>query len=305
MSLAAELFPLYLVIAAGFVLGKIMKIDAKTISGVLVYVIVPATVFYGVAVAPHNDAYLALPALYFGASVIMSALFYGIGRIFWTGSEKNLLSAAAGSGNTGFFGLPMVLIIAGQEGLSIVAFIIMGGALYQSTCGYYIIARGSLDARDAVMRVVKLPMLYAFFAGLLVNRSGYPIPASALELLNDVKGTYVVLGMMVIGTVLAGADASAFDPLFTALAFAAKFVAFPLLIGAGVWYDTQVSQVFSDKVHTVLLLLSAVPMASLTINFAALLKAKPEKIAVTVTASTVFALVYIPVFVALVVPGVA
>jgi predicted permease len=299
MTLATDLLPLYLVVAAGFLLGKFVRFDSAAISAALVYVITPVTVGYGVAVAPHHDEYLLIPVLYFLISLAMSLIFYGIGRLVWQGSEKNLLGAAAGSGNTGFFGLPLVLMVAGPEGLSIVAFVIMGGALYQSTCGYYIIARGHLAAKDALLQVAKLPLLYAFVLGLVINRLDYRFGAAANGVFEDVKGTYVILGMMVIGTILATADRTAFDLKFTALAFIAKFAAFPALVGATIFLDDRVTHIFDRPVHTVLVLLSVVPMASLTINYAALLKTKPEKIAITVTASTVFALVYVPVFVAI------
>jgi predicted permease len=56
---------------------------------------------------------------------------------------------------------------------------------------------------------------------------------------------------------------------------------------------------YDDKVIDVLLVLSVTPIASNTVAFAAKLKAHPEKAALTVLLSTLFALVYIPIFVSI------
>lgn len=91
----------------------------------------------------------------------------------------------------------------------------------------------------------------------------------------------------------------AHDTKFTSLAFLAKFIGYPALIGGFVFLDSAYFELFDTRVHTVMMLLAIVPMAANTITYAAFLKAHPEKAAVTVMASTLFALLYIPIFISI------
>jgi len=299
LSLVTKIFPLYVMVFAGYVAGKLIKLNRETIASLLIYVIAPVVSFYGVAIAPVNNAYLLLPILFFIVANLLSFAFYEIGKIFWKTSEKNLLSAAAGSGNTGYFGLPLVLALVGQQGLSIAIFCLLGTILYESTRNYYILARSHASAKEAVMKVLKLPIIYAFILGLIVNRLGVTIDGSLLEAFVYFKGAYVVFGMMIIGLVLASANKGHFDSKFTSLAFLAKFVGYPALIGGLVLLDNAYFGLFDTQVHMVMMLLAIVPMAANTITYATFLKAHPEKAAVTVMASTLFALLYIPIFISI------
>jgi predicted permease len=242
-----------------------------------------------------------LPLIFFVVANLLSFIFYEIGKLFWQTNEKNLLSAAAGSGNTGYFGLPLVLSLFGDKGLSIAVFCLLGTILYESTRNYYILAKSHATAREALLKVLKLPSFYAFVLGLIVNRLGLTIDGWLLETFTYFKGAYVVFGMMIIGIVLASATKGHFDMKFTGLAFIAKFIGYPSLIGLFVILDSTTFGLFSTQVHSIMMLLSIVPMAANTVTYAAFLKTHPEKAALTVMASTIFALLYVPAFITLII----
>jgi predicted permease len=44
-----------------------------------------------------------------------------------------------------------------------------GITLYENTVGFFIVARGRNSIQKSFLKVVKLPTLYAFIAGVLVN----------------------------------------------------------------------------------------------------------------------------------------
>ncbi len=299
INLFVKISFLYLIVAVGFLAGKKLKIDRSTIATLLIYIITPVIIFYGVVVAPVSNTYLLLPVVFFVTATLLSLIFYEVGKLFWKTNEKNLLSAAAGSGNTGYFGLPLVLALTGEGGLSIAVFCLLGTTLYESTRSYYILAKSHVSPRESIAMVLKLPLLYAFILGLIANRAGFVIEGDLLEVFSYFKGAYVVLGMMIVGIALAAANIRAFDLRFTLLAFIAKFVGYPALIGGFVVLDATIFNLFTQNTHTVMMLISIVPMAANTISYAMLLKTHPEKAALTVMASTIFALLYIPLFVAL------
>jgi predicted permease len=286
-------------VAAGFVLAKRLKVDREAVATLLVYVLAPAVVFYGVATAPVDNTYLLLPLLFFVVGSLLAMAFYAVGGLIWQGSERNLLGYTAGTGNTGYFGLPLVFALLGARAQSVAILAILGVILYENTVGYYFIAKSHLSMRQALLKVAHLPALYAFALGLIVNRLGWSLGAPLTQAFVDFRGAFVVLGMMVIGLGLATVTRAALDGTFTLMAFGAKFLVYPVVIALLVALDSNVAHIFDVTTHRVVLLLAVTPLASSTVVFATQLRVQPEKAAFTVVLSTLFALGFIPVFVAL------
>lgn len=299
LTLINKIYPLYLIVATGYVAGRFLKADRHTVSSILIYIIAPVVVFNGVATAPHNNSYLLLPVLFFLTACALSLIFYRVGGRFWQSSERNLLSFIAGTGNTGYFGIPLILALFGQAGLSIAVFSTLGLILYESTRGYYVIAKSHATPREALEKVVRLPVLYAFMLGIIANKLSVSFPASISSTFTYFSGAYTVFGMMILGIGLAAVTRATFDKTFTALSFVAKFLCYPVAIGLFVYLDKTTLHLFSQQVHTVIMILSITPMATNTVTYASYLKANPEKAAFTVMVSTLFALIYIPAFIAI------
>lgn len=299
LTLIEKIFPLYLIVGSGYIAGRYLKADRVTVSSLLIYIIAPVVVFNGVATAPHTNAYLLLPVIFYAVAFLLSVLFYAIGSLVWKGTERNLLGFIAGSGNTGYFGIPLILALFGQQGLSIAVFSTLGLILYESTRGYYIIARSHATAREAVNKVIRLPVIYAFILGVIVNRLDIHFSGSIASTLTYFNGAYTVLGMMILGIALSAVTRATYDKAFTAISFAAKFLAYPVLIGLLVGADAAWLHLFTPEIHKIMMILAITPMATNTVTYATQLRAHPEKAAFTVLLSTLFALLYIPVFIAL------
>lgn len=299
LTLINKIYPLYLIVVTGYIAGKYLKADRHTVSSILIYIIAPVVVFNGVATAPHNNAYLLLPVVFFTIACTLSLIFYEVGGRFWHSSERNLLSFIAGTGNTGYFGIPLILALYGDKGLSIAVFSTLGLILYESTRGYYVIAKSHATAKEAMLKVIRLPVLYAFAAGIVANKLSVVFPASISSTFTYFSGAYTVFGMMILGIGLAAVTKATFDKTFTALSFIAKFLCYPLAMAGLVYLDKSFLHLFSTQVHTVVMILSITPMATNTVTYASYLKAHPEKAAFTVMLSTLFALVYIPAFIAI------
>ena len=302
LTLLEKIYPLYLLVAAGYVAGKFLKTDKDTVASLLIYIIAPVVVFNGVASAPFNPAYFLLPVIFFIVACGLSIAFYYFGGLFWQTSERNLLSFIAGTGNTGYFGIPLVLALFGNSGLSIAVFSTLGIILYESTRGYYIIAKSHATAKESLMKVIKLPVIYAFVLGVVANIAHVPIEGSLATAFGYFSGAFTVLGMMILGISLSSVTRASFDPKFTLITFIAKFAAFPLVIGLFVFIDAHSWHLFSNEIHRIMLILSIVPMATNTVTYASHLKAHPIKAAFTVLLSTLFGLIYIPLFVAVLLP---
>ncbi len=132
-----------------------------------------------------------------------------------------------------------------------------------------------------------------------MNRASVAFPESLESAFVYFTGAYTVFGMMILGIVLSAATKATFDKTFTILSFIAKFVAFPALIAAFVYLDNSAFHLFSEDVHKAIMILSITPMATNTVTYATYLKVHPEKAAFTIMLSTIFALLYIPIFISI------
>jgi malate permease and related proteins len=298
LTLLGKISPLYVIVALGYIGGKKLKIERDSIASALIYFIAPVVVFNGVASAPTDITYLSLPILTFSLACMISIAFFVLSKTYFTGAERNLIGFMSGSGNTGYFGLPVVLALFGTEYQNIAILSTLGLILFENTLGYYYIARHNLSAKEALRKVLRLPAIYAYMTGLIINVVGYNPPLSVAENISYFRGAYVVLGMFIIGLGLAAVTRASFDGKLVGISFSAKFLAYPLII-LGIRALNNSYNFYDDSIMDVLLVLSITPIASNTVAFATKLKAHPEKAALTVLLSTLFALVYIPLFVSI------
>ncbi len=187
----------------------------------------------------------------------------------------------------------------GDNGLSIAVFSTLGLILYESTRGYYVLAKSQASAKEAAVKALKLPVIYAFLLGIIASNFDVQFSSSLTSTFTYFSGAYTVFGMMMLGIGLSAVGKSTFSRTFTVLSFVAKFLAYPLAIGLFVYLDSSNFHLFSNDVHKIMLVLSVTPMAINTVTYATYLKARPEEASLTVMLSTLFAFIYVPVFVAI------
>lgn len=300
LALLYKLMPLYIMVALGWVAGRYLDATGRNIAGIMMYIILPAVVFYGVMSAPLSAEVVLLPFLVLGLCSVLGVLHLIIAKR-WVGDESaDLIPLAVGTGNTGYFGIPLALLIFGEQGLAMYIVCMLGTTLYESSVGFYLAARGRYSVRDCVRKVSRLPSLYAFFLAVVLNFAGFQIPDVFLPLFENIRGAYIVFGMMIIGMSILSFHGLAGNLRFTGLAFAGKFISWPLAALALWWLDSQWLHIYDAAVHQAILLISITPIAANTVVIATLLDTAPKQVAGTALLSTVFALVYIPLMVSLV-----
>jgi predicted permease len=293
------LIPLYLIVGAGYFAGRKLKVDRDSIARLAIYLVSPIVVFTNVSQIEMRPEYLAVP---FGFALLCSAIagiFLALARVTgrgmgFTGATGNLLAFAAGNANTGYFGLPVALMLFDPSAAGIYLLFCLGFILYENSVGFYILARGTATAREALLRLAKLPALYAFAAALVANAAGLRIEGVYSDFSVLFRGTYSVLGMMLVGLGVAELRTLRFDWRFVGATFVAKFLVWPALVAAFVVADRTTFHLYDVRTHQMMALIASCPLAANTVAFATLLKTEPEKAGVAVLLSTLFALVYIP-----------
>ena len=216
-----------------------------------------------------------------------------------TDGSASLIPLCVGSGNTGYFGVPVALLLFGEAGLGLYIVCMLGTTLFENSVGFYLAARGRHDLRSALWRVLKLPSVYAFLAAVVLNLSDIGIPDLFLPLFDNLRGAYSVLGMMIIGMSITSFRGLVGNLRFTGLAFFGKFVVWPAVAVLFWWLDANVFGVYDAAVHKAMFLISITPIAANTVVIATLLDTSPRQAAGTVLLTTLFALAFIPVMISL------
>lgn len=293
--LLAKLVPLYLMIGLGYIASRFLAAQKETVGRILIYIITPAVVFYGTATANLDAGNLLLPLVFFAVACANCLLFLGAGKRAFNGrTEKNILAFAAGSANVGYFGLPVALALFDSQIFAMAVLSVMGLILYENTVGFFVVANGSYGSRASFAKLVRLPAIYAFAAGVLFNAAGFNLGGLAVSTLDYFKAAYTLLGMMLIGMGMVVVDFKKIDFKFVTLAFLAKFIIWPAAIAAVIFCDANFFHIFSVGAYKVMVLMSVVPLAANTVAYATEFKTCCDKAALAVLLSTLFALLYVP-----------
>lgn len=298
LFLLAKLLPLYGTVALGYVAGRHLHIQRESVAKIVLFILVPCIMFSGVMKAEFTLATLAVPLVTYAMSATLSLLFYRIGRVFYQDATANIIGCTAGTGNTGYFGLPVAMVLFDEATVAVYILMILGVTLSESTVGYFLAARGHATWREAVRKTLKLPTVYAFAFGCLLQAFAVALPQPVWDFLGNVRGAYTILGMMIVGLGMAGLSSFTLDKRFIGITYTAKFVAWPLLALAVIALDEATLQLYGAPVHQALLVLSIVPMAANSVVIASLLGIVPEKVASSVLLSTLISVAYVPLMVA-------
>ncbi len=299
LLLVGKLIPLYALIGLGYVAGKRLKVAKEAIAKLQIYIIVPVVVFHGTIIAQLDRSVLALPVVFYVIAVTLCLLSYFIGGFVFRDSTRNIQAFAAGTGNTGYFAIPVAISLFGEKAFPLVVIANFGLLMYEATLGLFMVARGSFGVEDSIKKVFGMPLMYAFAIGLLLNMLHVQAPQALLDMALNFRGAYTVLGMMIIGLGLAGLKNLSLDGPFLCMAFIAKFVLWPAIMLGIIAVDRAHFGLFSTDVRNIMIVLSIVPMAANTVLYATEMRVHPEKAATAVALTTLFTLVYIPVMVTL------
>lgn len=301
-ALFMKLIPLYVTVLLGWVAGRYLEASGKHIAGIMLYIMTPSVVFSGVMAAPLSAEVILLPFLTFAMCCAIAFAHLGVARRFITDESASIIPLSVGTGNTGYFGIPVALLLFGQEGLALYIVCMLGTTLFENSVGFYLAARGRYSLKDALVRVARLPSVYAFVLAVMLNLSGFSIPDVFTPLFDNLRGAYSILGMMIIGMGILSFRGLAGNLRFTGLAFFGKFVSWPLAAMAFWWLDATIFGLYNLAVYQAIFLISITPIAANTVVIATLLDTAPKQAAGTALLSTLFALAFIPLMVALVIP---
>ncbi len=295
-TILGKVAPLYTNILIGYILAKYLRVKREYIAFLLVYILGPVVIFFAVLSIEINMQLLFLPIFIFVFGSLIA--FYILHRYKnqWSDASVNTLAFTCGTGNTGYFGIPLAMILLEPSVANIFIFGTLASLLYENTTGFYVTAKSSFTARQSILKVLKLPLLYAFILGVCFNLIGFRTPDFIVPYFENLKWVYGILGMMMLGMGLKGFNLDEdFDKEYIKISYFFKFIFWPAVVLAIIFIDKNFINFLNEEIYRVIFLFSIVPLAGNTVTLAILLKAKPEKASFTVLLSTLISIIYIPI----------
>lgn len=285
--------PVFLLLGVGFVVGKYMRIDSKSVSDLSIYVFSPALFFYSVSTSEMDMADLGRIVLFsFGLFLLFAVFVFVAGKVFaWDKVYQNTLMLASGFPNAGNYGLPIILFAFGEEGVAIgIIYLVMQSLLMNSAGVFYASNHHEMPKKDIFLQVLRMPGFIAILLALLLKILEVPLPP-AVENATGLLGQASIPTMLtLLGITLASIRLqNVLRFIWTATLL--KLAVFPLL-AFGLLLILYPGDALEAKV---LLVAAATPTAATTTLLAIKFGMNPDMVSSAMFVNTVASIVTIPV----------
>jgi predicted permease len=196
LNVIEVVFPVFSVIALGYLLARFKRIDIRTISEIAVNVTSPCLIFLSIA----KREIVATEWLTMGGAAVVVIL--GAGVLMWiyqraTGTRMRGLFLPAMFMNSGNMALPFALLAFGTEGFDKAIIFYITVAMMNFSLGVSI-AKGAGGPRE----VFRLPLIYAALAGLTFSLFGLQLPKFLLTPVGMLADTAIPLMIINLGVQL-------------------------------------------------------------------------------------------------------
>ncbi|MCC5902790.1 MAG: AEC family transporter [Halomonas sp.] len=277
----ATLLPVFLIAGSGAAYGRFRTPDIRSLNTLNMELFVPLLVFAVLAdrQAPLGDyAWLATAAV---AVVLGSGLvLWPVAK--WLSLDVKVFLPPMMFNNSGNMGVPLLVLAFGPEVLPAAVVVFIVEMLLHFSVGLYM-----LDPRTSLWRLLRMPIVAASLAGLVVNVSGMPLPSWLLEAMHMLGGVCIPLMLFALGVRLLEID---FSDWRTGLLGAVLCPLSGLVIALPLMWLLPLNPLQT----AVLLVFSVLPPAVLNYLVAEQYKLQPQQVASLVLIGNLGSLIVMP-----------
>ncbi len=206
MVITEVILPIFSIIVLGFLLKRLGGVEPRPFSRTQLYILSPALVFSAMARADGMTVTVLKIFLYIAilSGVILGAA-QGIALLMkGTREDRQAMSLAAVFMNSGFYGIPVCMLAFGDIGFVYATAYVVASATLQSTLGIFIASAGRRRAPEALLTVIKVPLIWAIVvARLLAHFDALP-SEPFMKMINMLGQAAIPLGLLLLGMQLEG-----------------------------------------------------------------------------------------------------
>ena len=190
-SIIYALLKIYVPLSLGLIYGLTVKPDehgSKVISSIVINILFPFLLFtsiYGRVLV--QGSLLTLTAV---ASVVVTTF------VFYLATKKPEYTLVAMKPNAGYLPIPIAYSVWGAEGVTYVAFYMLGSVTTSNVLAPLLIRE---PLKKSLRRLMKFPPLYAILAALLATAFSLQIPEDVERLICEVGEAAPILAILLLG----------------------------------------------------------------------------------------------------------
>jgi predicted permease len=199
---ADNLLPILLVAGAGYLAGKWLNVEARSVSRVVFYLFSPCLLFELLITSQINFSDMLRMTGFALASILtVGVITWTLGRLI--GLERKMLAAVllcTLTINAGNYGLSLNLFAFGEEGLVYASLFFVVSAIITYTLGVTVASMGKASLADSLKGLLKIPVTYMVPLALIFVYFDWKLPLPldrAVSLLSDasIPAMLIVLGL--------------------------------------------------------------------------------------------------------------
>jgi predicted permease len=200
-TFANNILPIILISGAGFLLGKLITVDSRTLGRVIFYLFSPLLIF-DLLLKSKLDYQQAVTTIAYTATVIatLCVLAFLLGKLLRL--KRPMLLAViitVAFGNTGNYGLPLISFAFGEQALAYASIYFVTTTILLNTVGVLIASLGHMDLKTALLGLFKVPLIYAVALALLLNSTDFILPAALVRTIDLASGGSIPLMLVLLG----------------------------------------------------------------------------------------------------------
>jgi predicted permease len=281
--------PVFLVAGAGFPLATYVALDGRSLGRLLFYLATPSLVFRSLYQTRLDYTVLGHLTLVAVSAAVLAGLlgwWAGAGQERKQRAAMVLTSAVSNNGN---MGIPISYFAFGDTGMALATVYYVISSFLSNTFGSVVASAGERSLTGALQQSLRVPVLYAATAGLLLNALHLELPPTLFRPV-DLLADAAIPGMLVLlGVQLRAA------PLWQTPSVIWRSVAVRLLAAPSVAWLLCLLWGITGVERAVLILQAAMPTAVMTAVIATEFDTAPQFVAAVIFFSTAISMVTLSV----------
>ncbi|NET31335.1 MAG: AEC family transporter [Cyanothece sp. SIO1E1] len=202
-ALLTAIAPVSLIIVIGFVVGRTLDLDGKTLSQLIIYILFPALIassLYRTTLSAQST--VGLVAGFAIASLVLYLIVLGLGKIFnLTPNTQKSLVATTLFANTGNLGLPLITFTLGEAGLERAVVYLIAASILIVGVGPALLKGDGIKA--GMQLTFKLPMFWAMLGGIFLRLFAIKLPLRLDEGIALLGSAAIPIALIMLGMQLA------------------------------------------------------------------------------------------------------
>ena len=256
--------PVLIVAGVGYVAGRKLKVESRSIAKLIFNVFSPALVFFSLYDSKIDGSEFGLLILLIAIfQIIMAALSYFVMRFQHASKvERASVILSAFCLNAGNYGLSIASFAFGEAALARAVVVYVGNTILNYTLGVFVASSGSQATLGALLNILLVPAFYATVAAFLLRGLNIELPPVLFRSVTVLKDAAIPAMLILLGLQLSQ------SVRFSRLTLVSTGVLLKLLIGPVIGIGLALVFHLNDLAAAAFVLQASMPTAVVTLILA-------------------------------------